>query len=192
MNTTSANTAAIVYKPKTQAERSAARAERAANREHSQKGMLEAQRLAREENRRLTLAKRTLHQQGLQRVPEIITDPIGEDEGNTDNNEELDTNETKISSSSSKYAQRYDEDGDINEDSEPLRILQVGPYRWTPNITNEYINKFKILEGKLYAHPRTKRIYEITTVFFHPIKKIPAAYSRIVDGGQPDVHDLYP
>jgi transposase InsO family protein len=77
-------------------------------------------------------------------------------------------------------------------DYEPLRILQAGPYRWTPEVTHEYIYKFKSLEGKLYAHPRTRRIYEITTVFFHPTKKIAAAYSRIVDGGQPDVHDLYP
>jgi len=192
VNTATTNTtAAIIYKPKTPAERSAARAERAASREQAQQGMLEAQRLAREQHRKLTQAKRTLHRQGLSQVPDIIIDSVGNNEVTTGNDEEYSTSEINDSSSSNRHTQ-YNDDTELNEDSEPLRILQVGPYRWTPNITNEYINKFKSLEGKLYAHPRTQRIYEITTVFFHPVKKIAAAYSRIVDGGQPDVHDLYP
>jgi transposase InsO family protein len=153
--------------------------------------MLEAQKLAREERRRVTLAKRALFQDKHHHVPEIIRDPVDTTElpeDIIDNNSDPDS---EIDPIQVQPQIREEMETDYNT-LEPLRILQTGPYRWTPEVTNEYISKFKTLEGKLYAHPRTRRIYEITTVFFHPIKKIAAAYSRIVDGGQPDVHDLYP
>jgi hypothetical protein len=179
-----ANTAAIVYKPSN-------RADRALARESKQKGMLEAQQLAREERRKITLAKRTTPKDEHHYTPGIITDPITDMDTILDmENDEIE-NGTNISSPQ-QLKLLQDEEDKTFDSLEPLRILQTGPYRWTPEVTNEYIKQFKNLEGKLYAHPRTSRIYEITTVFFHPIKKIAAAYSRIVDGGQPDVHDQYP
>ena len=153
--------------------------------------MLEAQRLAKEEKHRITMAKRALYIDGRQRLPDVISDPLGEDDllVNSDNEDTLLDDDVY----SSQNTTHSDKDIETDyKDLEPLRILQAGPYKWTSDITNEYINKFKSLEGKLYAHPRTRRIYEITTIFFHPVKKVAAAYSRIVDGGQPDVHDLYP
>ena len=181
---TIATEATIIHKPKTRAERVAAR-------ESSRDGMLQAMRLAKEERRRLHMAKRCLQKNGLPQVPNIISDPIDDDEI-ADSGTKPDTNENDDSDSQSSNNKPEEDEEPYDTDYEPLRILQVGPYRWTPDVTHEYINQFKTLEGKLYAHPRTRRIYEITTVFFHPIKKIAAAYSRTVDGGQSDVHDLYP
>ena len=76
---------------------------------------------------------------------------------------------------------------------DPQRILlQSGPHRWTPATKNEYVERYVPLEGKLWIHPRTKRLYQITNVFFYEKYKLAAAYSRVMDGGQPDPTDQYP
>jgi hypothetical protein len=54
------------------------------------------------------------------------------------------------------------------------------------------MEKFLPLEGKLWIHPRTKRLYEITHVFFYEKEQIAAAYSRVRDGGQHDPTDHFP
>jgi len=104
--------------------------------------------------------------------------------------QDMSTIEEQTEERQEQTAQTVEEEPD--SELEPLRLLNVGPYRWTSGLTNEYITRFKPLEGRYYAHPRTRRIYEISVVFFHPNLKIPAAYSRVMDGGQPDIHDQYP
>ena len=51
-------------------------------------------------------------------------------------------------------------------------LLQTGPYRWTPATMTEYIQQYLPLEGKLWVHPRTRRLYEITNVFFYEKYKL--------------------
>ena len=81
-------------------------------------------------------------------------------------------------------------DGPAAESQETL--LQSGPHRWTPATLNEYISQYRHLEGKLWIHPRTRRLYEITTVFYYPKNRCAAAYSRVMDGSQADILDRYP
>ena len=82
------------------------------------------------------------------------------------------------------------QDGPIAESQETL--IRSGPHRWTPATLNEYVNQYRHLEGKLWVHPRTRRMYEITTVFYYPKSRCAAAYSRVMDGGPPDTTDRYP
>jgi len=72
------------------------------------------------------------------------------------------------------------------------QLLNTGPHRWTPSTMTEYVEQYFPLEGKLWVHPRTKRLYEITHVFFYEKYQVAAAYSRVRDGGQPDPTDQYP
>jgi DNA-binding phage protein len=53
-------------------------------------------------------------------------------------------------------------------------LINTGPHRWTPTITTKYMEKFLPLEGKLWVHPRTKRLYEITHVFFYEKEQVAA------------------
>jgi hypothetical protein len=71
-------------------------------------------------------------------------------------------------------------------------LIQSGPHRWTPATLLEYVKQYRHLEGKLWIHPRTRRLYEITTVFYFQKEKCAAAYSRVMDGGQPDTIDQHP
>jgi hypothetical protein len=101
------------------------------------------------------------------------------------------------------YDVQYDDEGFGLEENiedrykgvqdDPQRILlQSGPHRWTPATMNEYVERYVPLEGKLWVHPRTKRLYQITNVFFYEKYQLAAAYSRVRDGGQPDPTDQYP
>ena len=144
------------------------REERIAQRQTSREGMLEAQRLARLQRQEINRRQRQSEPQELPEVPDYVQD--SQPDRNEDNYiVSQDDHDLDFS------APEYDSDterkiaAEERHELEPLRILHSGPYRWTPDVLNEYIIKFKNLEGKLYAHPRTKRIYEITTVFFHPI-----------------------
>ena len=80
---------------------------------------------------------------------------------------------------------RVDEEGKVV-------LLHTGPFRWTPVMITTYIKQYKSLEGKLWAHPRTKRLYEITNVFFYEKEQVAAAYSKVRDGGQADITDHFP
>jgi hypothetical protein len=54
-----------------------------------------------------------------------------------------------------------------NEDrkTQPLRNLNWTQHKYI-KVINEYMKHFQTLEGRLYAHPRIRRIYEITTKNF--------------------------
>ena len=169
------------------------RQERVSDRESTREGMIEAMNEAKRQRRQINERRRYVTQgsSSSQSTPDYVQD------SNPDTNEDnyvLHEDDKDIHFNVAIYDS--DTEKKIAEaekhEIEPLRILHSGPYRWTPDVLNEYILKFKSLEGKLYANPRTKRIYEITTVFFHPVKKIAAAYSRVADGGQADEYDLYP
>ena len=71
-------------------------------------------------------------------------------------------------------------------------LVQTGPYRWTPTLIRDFMKDYQPLEGKLFIHPRTNRLYEIGTVFFYDKLKIAAAYIRVIDGGQADPLDWHP
>jgi hypothetical protein len=57
---------------------------------------------------------------------------------------------------------------DENEDRKTLslRILNGSKYKYTNVINDEYMKKLQPLEGRPYAHPRIRRIHEITTENF--------------------------
>jgi len=153
--------------------------------------MLEAQQLAREQRQVISRRQRRLDSPELSEVPEYIQDSQPD---KTEDNYVVSQDDHDLDLSAPEYDSELERKiaAEERHELEPLHILHAGPYRWTPDVLNQYIVKFKPLEGRLYAHPRTKRIYEITTVFFHPIKKVAAAYSRIADGGQADSFDMYP
>ena len=173
-----------------------------AEREEGREAVKEAMRLADEQKRKMAREKRFQHKQevlirqqvNIQGVPtptipiippvQALPNMDDSPPANMDDQVELEEEKDNVEQESP------DDEG--NNDVEPLRLLNVGPYRWTSGLINEYIIRFKSLEGRYYAHPRTRRIYEITNVFFHPHLKIGAAYSRVMDGGQPDIHDQYP
>jgi len=79
----------------------------------------------------------------------------------------------------------------VQEDPQRM-LLQSGPHRWTPATMNEYVERYVPLEGRLWVHPRTRRLYQISNVFFYEKYQLAAAYSRVCDGGQPDPTDRYP
>ena len=95
---------------------------------------------------------------------------------------------------------------DESEDEEPIEheevpleelekdiiMVETGPHRWTRATMSDYMKQYKPMEGKLWIHPRTRRIYEVTTVFFYAKEKVAAAYSRVMDGGPSDVIDKFP
>jgi len=110
-------------------------------------------------------------------------------------------------SSSSSRGHTSDEEGRTGDDTEGDQnfqpagsesgnqkefLVQSGPHRWTPATMTEYVEQYLPLEGELWVHPRTKRLYEITTVFFYEKYQVAAAYSRVKDGGQSDPTDKYP
>ena len=111
-------------------------------------------------------------------------------------------NRTSSSSSSSSSSRRLDsaetEEGTIEhkvdeyDDEGKVILLRTGPFRWTPVMTTSYMKQYKHMEGKLWVHPRTKRLYEITNVFFYEKEQVAAAYSRVRDGGQADITDHFP
>ena len=60
-------------------------------------------------------------------------------------------------------------------------------------MVNNYTKSFQFLEGRLWAHPRTQRIYQIATVFFHSsTKRITTAYSSVMDVGPQGKYDQIP
>jgi transposase InsO family protein len=85
-----------------------------------------------------------------------------------------------------------DGENEETDGEQKVVLINTGPHRWTPTITTKYMEKFLPLEGKLWIHPRTKRLYEITHVFFYEKEQIAAAYSRVRDGGQHDPTDHFP
>ena len=85
-----------------------------------------------------------------------------------------------------------DGENEIVDREEKVVLINTGPHRWTPTITTKYMEQFLPLEGKLWIHPRTKRLYEITHVFFYEKEQVAAAYSRVRDGGQHDPTDHFP
>ena len=85
-----------------------------------------------------------------------------------------------------------DGENEAVKEDEKVVLINTGPHRWTPTITTKYMEQFLPLEGKLWVHPRTKRLYEITHVFFYEKEQIAAAYSRVRDGGQHDPTDHFP
>jgi hypothetical protein len=163
------------------------------------KGFKEAQAKAREAqlqiDRRRQAEQRRVHTEGIegQEPPEDV-------EQNEEGTGQIQTDEDAVEEA---YDAQYDEQGFGLEDNvedrykgvqdDPQRILlQSGPHRWTPATMNEYIERYVPLEGKLWVHPRTKRLYQITNVFFYEKYQLAAAYSRVRDGGQPDPTDQYP
>ena len=86
-----------------------------------------------------------------------------------------------------------EEEHQISSNFGPDQLLvQTGPYRWTPTLIRDFMKDYQLLEGKLFIHPRTNRLYEIGTVFFYDKLKIAAAYIRVIDGGQADPLDWHP
>ena len=175
------------------------REDRAARREAwnaaREKGLKEAQ--AEAETARVKLSEK----RQLKRQPEPVDE--GEEvpqiqEGAEDNDEESQEEDDEEDDQ-----ERFDDEGYGLEEGiedrykgvqdDPQRILlQTGPHRWTPATMNEYVNRYIPLEGKLWVHPRTRRLYQITNVFFYEKYNLVAAYSRVRDGGQPDPTDQYP
>jgi hypothetical protein len=58
---------------------------------------------------------------------------------------------------------KIDSDKDEDRKTPSLRILNLGEYKW---LINEYTKQLLPLEGRLYARPRIRRIYEITIKIF--------------------------
>ena len=71
-------------------------------------------------------------------------------------------------------------------------MVETGPHRWTKATMSDYMRQYKPMVGKLWIHPRNRRLYEVTTVFFYAKEKVAAAYSRVMDGGPSDVIDKFP
>ena len=80
----------------------------------------------------------------------------------------------------------------LNSTRESRVLVSSGPFRWTPAVVKEFMSEYRQLEGKLLLHPRTGRLYEVSTVFFYDKLKIAAAYIRSADGGQADPLDEHP
>ena len=85
-----------------------------------------------------------------------------------------------------------DQEEDVYNDTEPRTLIPIGPFRWTTTVIRDFMREYRNLEGKMLLHPRTGRLYEIGTVFFHEKLKIAAAYIRVIDGGQADPLDEHP
>jgi hypothetical protein len=107
-----------------------------------------------------------------------------------------------LSSSSSSSSRRleneeilegqHEEEMNDDDTKDNTVFLQTGPFRWTPIMMTGYMKQYTNLEGKLWVHPRTRRLYEVTNVFFYEKEQVAAAYSRVRDGGQADVTDHFP
>jgi len=91
-----------------------------------------------------------------------------------------------------QFREETDGENEETDGEQKVVLINTGPHRWTPTITTKYMEKFLPLEGKLWVHPRTKRLYEITHVFFYEKEQVAAAYSRVRDGGQHDPTDHFP
>ena len=108
------------------------------------------------------------------------------------------TSSSSSSSSSKEVDSEETEEEGIEQEREDgaddgkVVFLHTGPFRWTPVMTTTYMKQYKNLEGKLWVHPRTKRLYEITNVFFYEKEQVAAAYSKVRDGGQADITDHFP
>ena len=108
------------------------------------------------------------------------------------------TSSSSSSSTSKRTESEYTEEGVIEQKDEEyddegkVILLRTGPFRWTPVMITSYMKQYTHMEGKLWVHPRTKRLYEITNVFFYEKEQVAAAYSKVRDGGQADITDHFP
>ena len=84
------------------------------------------------------------------------------------------------------------EEEEEDEDRGQTVLVPAGPHKWTTSTLREFVKEYRHLEGKLFIHPRTRRLYEVSTVFYHEEMKTAAAYIRVMDGGQTDPIDQHP
>jgi len=203
----------IIHVNMVQDEDQSQRSIRLENRREKAAELLEAQRLARE-TRKLIAAK--LERERINKIQSpmnetLITDPNTdkEDEKLDGKQEEIQNNESEdnillqrnepMSSAIvgddelvSAELEEDREDPNETEEKDEWKLVKPSHNHWSLEIINEYVRMYLPLEGRMYLHPRNRRPYEVTVIFFNRNEKTVNAYARVTDGAAPEPSDIYP